>query len=124
MNIDNYLQNKLEEFGEENVNRMIDLYEQIPNYRLKKVFSKMHFEINGLLKYLNDRLPRYDTEDEFIGHYTAQESRELIKWIDQIDEIQSNLKNTQFQFDVNSAYKKNIRALQFIFAEIRRKPYS
>lgn len=108
MNIDNYLQNKLEEYGEENANRMIELYGQVPNLRLKKIFSKIHFEVNGLLKYLNERLPQYDygADSEFIGHYTANESRLLINWIDQIDEIQSNLKGTELQFEVHPTYKK------------------
>ncbi|WP_291300110.1 hypothetical protein [Desulfosporosinus sp. BICA1-9] len=108
MNIDNYLQNKLEEYGEENANRMIELYGQVPNLRLKKIFSKIHFEVNGLLKYLNERLPQYDygADSEFIGHYTANESRLLINWIDQIDEIQINLKSTELQFEVHPNYKK------------------
>ena len=107
MNINNYLQNKLEEYGEENVDLMIELYEHIPNDRLKKIFSKIHFEVNRLLKYLNERIPRHNSYSEFeiIGHYTACESRELIKWIEQIDEVQSSLKRTNLQFEVNLDYK-------------------
>lgn len=106
MDIDNYLQAKLDEYGEDNINRMIEIYEPIPNQRLKKVFSKIHFEINELLKYLNVRLPRYESglESDVIGHYTAIESRALIKWIDQIQEIQSNLKGTELQFQVVPYY--------------------
>jgi hypothetical protein len=77
LNIENYLQNKINEYGEENINRMIELYEQVPNLRLKKIFSKIHFEVNGLLKYLNERLPRYvyGADVETIGHYN-----ELLLW--------------------------------------------
>ena len=106
MNIENYLQTKLEEYGEDNINRMIEIYEPIPNQRLKKIFSKIHFEINGLLKYLNERLPRYESgwESDTIGHYTASESRALIKWIDQIQEIEGNLKGTELQFQLVPYY--------------------
>jgi len=106
VNIDNYLQNKLSEFGEENISRMIEIYEQISNPRLRKIFAKIHFEVNYLLKYLNGRIVNYDLDSEFGGHYTANESRELIKWIDQIDEIRSNLRGTPSQFDVHQYYKQ------------------
>jgi tRNA A-37 threonylcarbamoyl transferase component Bud32 len=97
ISINNYLQNKNEEFGEENTNRLVNLYEDVPNERLKNVFSKIHYEINYLLKYLNERLQN--------GHYTADESRRLIYWIDQIVEIQSNLKKTDLAFIINSYYE-------------------
>lgn len=94
------MQNKKDEYGEENINRLIDLYENIPNERLRDIFSKIHFELNYLFKYLNERLAN--------GHYTAHESRELIYWIEQIDEIQSVLKNTDLAFTVNPYYKNII----------------
>lgn len=108
MNLENYLQAKLDEFGNDNLNRMIELYEQTPSQRLSQIFSKFHFEINRLLKYLNERLRGNDLSEEsgFIGHYTANESRELIYWIDQIQEIQSNLKGTELQFEVVPDYLK------------------
>lgn len=97
MNINNYLENKKQEYGVDNVNGFIDLYDNIENSRLKIIFSKMHFEINSLFKYLNQRLGT--------SHYTAFESRKLIKWIDEIYEIQSNLKRTDLEFSVDSYYQ-------------------
>ncbi len=81
MNIENYLEQKIMEFGEVNANRMIYLYNDAPNQRLKKIFSIIHFEINELLKFLNGKLPKndYGSESEYNGHYNADESRELIK---------------------------------------------
>lgn len=69
--IDNYLENKKQDYGQENINSTIALYEDIPNERLKYIFSKIHSEINLLFKYLNSRLS--------YGHYTADASRSLIK---------------------------------------------
>lgn len=97
MSINTYLQNKIDEYGEENVNRLIDLYKVVPNERLKKIFSKIHYELNYLFKYLNERLST--------DHYTAHESRKLLYWIEQIEEIQSNLKKTDMKFDTNEYYK-------------------
>ena len=109
MKIENYIQNKLEEYGEDNVKRMIEIYEEIPNLRLKKIFSKIHFELNDLFKFLNEKMPRsirLVEEGGSIGHYNADQSRSLIYWIDQIYELQSNLKGTEFQFEVHPDYKK------------------
>lgn len=100
INIENYLQNIIEEFGEENVNHLINLYRDISSDRLKKVFSKAHYEINNLLKYLNDRLPR----GEYKGHYTAQESRLLIKWINTIKKMQYDLKESEVSFEIAPYY--------------------
>lgn len=102
INIDNYLERIIVEYREENINRLIDLYDNIPNEKLKVIFSKIHFELNVLFKYLNERLVN--------GHYTAYESRELIKWIDQIDQIQSDLKKTDLAFEIDPYYKTIIKS--------------
>ena len=111
INIENYLQDKLEDYGEDNLNRMIDLYEGIPSPPLQKIFSKIHFETNRLLKYLNERLPRkgFNRDSDFIGHYTANESRELIHWIEEIKEIQSHLKGTKLQFEIVPYYQEVLK---------------
>lgn len=96
MNIDIYLRNKLLDYDDEHINRLVDWYENIPNQNLKLIFSKIHFEINELLKYLNSRLGS--------GHYTANESRELIKWIDEVHELQSNLRKTNLSFEIDETY--------------------
>lgn len=112
------------EFGEVNTNRMIDLYVDVPNQRLKKVFSIIHFEINELLKFLNEKLPRndYGSESEYIGHYNADESRELIKWIDQISEIQSNLKGTKLNFQIERYYNEALQKCNEFLQRIGGSP--
>lgn len=52
MNLENYFQDKLFEYDMKNSARMIGLYEDIPNQKLKQIFSIIHFELNKLLKYL------------------------------------------------------------------------
>lgn len=97
MNVENYLQSKLEEWGEEGIKNFIEVYGSVKNERLRKIFSKIHYEVNKLFKYLNERLQN--------GHYTADESRELIAWIDQVEELQSNLKNSNLCFEIDDYYK-------------------
>lgn len=96
-----YLSNKLDElisrFGDENINRYIDFYEEFP-VSLHRIFSFFHYELNRLLRYLNGRLKN--------GHYNAHESRELNYLINEIKTIQSNLKGSELDFDLTQEYKK------------------
>ncbi|MGG3574600.1 protein kinase [Bacillus gobiensis] len=98
-----YLINKLDElierFGDENINRYIDFYEELP-VSLQKVFSLFHFEFNRLLKYLNGRLKT--------GHYNAHESRDLMYLINEIKTIQSNLKGSELDFVLDQDYKQRL----------------
>ncbi|KEF36926.1 protein kinase family protein [Schinkia azotoformans MEV2011] len=98
-----YLRNKLDElierFGDENINRYIDFYEGFP-VSLQRLLSFFHYEFNRLLRYLNGRLQN--------GHYTAHESRELIYLINEIRTIQSNLKGSELDFDLTQGYKQRI----------------
>lgn len=99
-----YLNNKYKEFtegyGMENINRYSDFYEEIPT-TLQRVFSFFHFEFNRLLKHLNNRLSN--------GHYNAQESRDMIYLFNEIKNIQSNLKGTDLDFELNQYYEDRLK---------------
>ena len=86
-----YLTNKTDEYiqnyGNENINKYIGFYEDKP-LPLKHFFSLFHFQFNSLLKYMNSRIS-YE-------HYTVDESRELIYLIDELETVQSNLKDSEF----------------------------
>jgi len=98
-----YLNNKLDElilrFGDENIKRYIDFYEEFP-VNLQKIFSFFHYELNRLLRYLNGRIKN--------GHYNAHESRELNYLINEIKTIQSNLKGSELDFDLTQDYKQRL----------------
>jgi eukaryotic-like serine/threonine-protein kinase len=98
-----YLVNKtdelIEHFGNENINRYIDFYDGIP-IPLQKYFSLYHYELNRLLKYMNGRIKN--------GHYTAHESRDLIYLIDEMKTVQSNVKGSEYGFDLNPYYKERL----------------
>ncbi|WEZ63383.1 protein kinase domain-containing protein [Bacillus subtilis] len=112
-----YLRNKLEElierFGDENINRYIDFYEAFP-VSLQRLLSLLHYEFNRLLKYLNGRLQN--------GHYTAHESRDLIYLIDEFKTIQSNLKGSELDFDLTQDYKQRLTECEDFLRESRGSP--
>lgn len=98
-----YLSNKMDEYNEryrdEHIKRYIDFYVDMPNF-LKQFFALFHFQFNGLLKYMNGRINN--------GRYTAEESRELIFFIDEFKTVQSNLKGSDFDFDIVPYYKERL----------------
>lgn len=111
INIENYLQNKIDDFGEKNTERMIHVYEDLLNERMKKIFSRIHFQINTLFKYLNER----NSADRTPKHYTADSSRSLIYWIDQIEEIKNAVKKTPLAFEINQYYANQfIKCKEFL----------
>ncbi|AJG57821.1 protein kinase domain-containing protein [Bacillus cereus] len=101
--ISTYLQRKLDDIiiihGEETVHRYTICYKEIP-FPLKEILSFFHFSFNRLLDSLNRRLPT--------GHFTADESRELINYIHAIKKIQSSLQDTEVAFDFCTYYKRVI----------------
>lgn len=77
----------------------IDIYENYDS-KISKYFIYFHQELDELLKYMNDRVSN--------GHYTANESRELIYIIENINELQITLKNTKYAFELDIDYKNCI----------------
>jgi len=90
----------IEKYGDEHLRRYIEYYEHIPLDHLQIIFSLFHYQINELFKYMNSRIRN--------GRYTAHESRELIYLIDEIKTIQSNLKGTEYEFEVHPEYRDKL----------------
>jgi len=85
----------IERYGDEHVRRYIVFYEDMP-IALKQFFALFHFQFNSLLSYMNNRINS--------GHYTADESRELIYLIDELKTVQSNLQGSDFEFGISPHY--------------------
>lgn len=88
------------EFGEidfEPKAQYTDLYENIDD-NIKLYFIYFHQHLNSLLQFMNSRGAN--------AHYTANESRFLLSLIDKIKEFQLTLKNTRYNFDIDSDYLK------------------
>lgn len=77
----------------------INIYNEYDK-NISPYFIYFHQELDELLKYMNNRVSN--------GHYTANESRELIYVIEQINELQISLKNTKYSFTLDTDYKKCI----------------
>lgn len=76
------------------------LYNTVQHAKLKTVFSTLHAKIIYLFDRMNLRLPT--SEDE--GYFWANESRELIKCIDLINQLQKSLMNTPWSFYLATYY--------------------
>ena len=109
----NYLNRKINEynqrFGEEHLSIYLDFYEDIPHIELRKLFSIFHYHFNDLFTYLNSR--------KSTGHYTAPESRLLIYWIDELKSIQSNVADSEFNFEIDSFYKQKLSECERFLSE-------
>jgi eukaryotic-like serine/threonine-protein kinase len=97
-----YINKKIEEhferFTYDNVNRFIDYYENISFTVFKEFFSSFHFNLNKLFRHLNGKM-------QGNRHYNAYESRQLLFLIEELNSIQSTLRNTQYYFTVIPYYK-------------------
>lgn len=77
------------------------LYDDIPNEKLKKIFSTLHSKIIYLFDIMNLRLPTQDEE----AYFWADKSRELIESIDIITQLHTALLNTALAFQIDSYYE-------------------
>lgn len=102
-----YLRNKLTEYVEgesdlvKRASQYVAFYDDVPDEELRLAFAMFHVQLNQLFAYLNSRIQN--------GHYTAHESRKLLYWMDEIHQMQTNLSNTESDFQILADYQKVIR---------------
>lgn len=94
--LDTALRIKLNELNEEESKKYIGFYDNIHNENLKRILSIYHNKLNSLFEYLNSRLIN--------GHFTAQESRELISVIQEVENLKIKLRGTSLEFDIDGYY--------------------
>ena len=95
-----YLDSFLQSIGDESSDKLIYLYDEIPNSLLKLIFSSLHFNINSLFSFLNLKLISNGNN----GHYNAAESRQLLDILDKINELKINLSSSDFGFGIDPYY--------------------
>lgn len=100
--LNGYFVRKLNQYTIDNVDAFIDTYEEIENQNLRRIFSKIHYEINYLFSFMNNKI-------DINGHFNADQSREFIIWIDEIEELKNTLKNSKYAFEITEYYKKIIQ---------------
>ncbi|SDC22287.1 Protein kinase domain-containing protein [Bacillus wiedmannii] len=105
--IETYLQSKLKQYAKDfdmkDTDRYKTLYDELPQ-PLQDFFSLFHYEINEMLTYMNTRLNS--------RRYTAPESRHLLFLIKEFKDIKFNLRETDFNFDMDSNYKEIISSCE------------
>ncbi|TXR76950.1 hypothetical protein DN400_07525 [Bacillus sp. AR8-1] len=95
--ISDQLESYLSFYGSDLNKRYIKFYEDIPA-PLNKLFAFFHESFNGLLDFLNTKSRP--------GHYNADQSRMLHELIIDVKIIQSNLIDTQYDFEIDSYYSE------------------
>ncbi|HDR8241324.1 TPA: protein kinase family protein [Bacillus cereus] len=95
--ISDRLESYLSFYGSNLNKRYIKFYEDIPA-PLNKLFAFFHESFNGLLDFLNTKSRP--------GHYNADQSRMLYELIKDVKVIQSNLIDTQYDFEIDSYYSE------------------
>ncbi|MEK4626557.1 protein kinase [Priestia sp. FSL P4-0332] len=95
-----FLNNKRNDYREnhksEIIKRYLGFYVESYPKALSEILSLFHYQFNHLLKYMNGRMES--------GYYTAEESRSLIYWIEELKTLESNLKDTKYEFETDPYY--------------------
>jgi tRNA A-37 threonylcarbamoyl transferase component Bud32 len=102
-NLDGFLNLKINQLSNHRSEKDVlfySFYEDVPNEKLKEIFSILHSSLNNLFSFMN-----YKNSPGLGGHYNAHESRLLIEIIDIIKILQVSLKNT-LSFEIDSEYKE------------------
>lgn len=91
-----------------------DLYDFVPNEKLKKALAAFHTQLNKWFSIMNDRIiKRYDEDgNEYYdgGYFLAQDSRDYLSIVETIDKLRSQLSSTEYAFKfANNDYDDRIR---------------
>lgn len=81
-----------------------ELYEEIKHETLGDIFIILHTALNKLFEFL---YRKYSPGNG--GHYNADESRDLIQVIETIEILTAALKNSRFNFSLESSYADLLR---------------
>ncbi|MEK4512499.1 protein kinase domain-containing protein [Paenibacillus sp. FSL K6-2524] len=89
-------------FGVDNIRIYEDYYLVFSHRDQQWLFSALHYELNELLRYLFAK---------HLGnhHYNANESRKLLAIIQMLGSLKMNLKNTEFEFELDPSYDELLK---------------
>ena len=98
--IEIFIKNKANEIpihNIENINKFLPFYAAVTNDDLAYLFAYLHFSYNKSFQFLNDKIV-------VNRHYNADASRELISTIEMYKKLDKSLKDTAYQFELDSSY--------------------
>lgn len=107
LEIENYIESQYRKIFDGTSYEQIDhefafLYENVGHTKLRQIFTVLHSEFNAIFDTLNQRLPTGETE----AHFWAEPSRELIYRIRIVRNLQRNLFDTIYAFELDEYYEK------------------
>ncbi len=101
MNTENYIESKYRELLQVGLNsEFSDLYEPVPNEKLKEVMMTLHYHLISLFRTMNERLPT----NEYGAHFWAEPSRDLIRIIEITLGLYNSLKKSKYAFAIDKYY--------------------
>lgn len=90
--------NEIDDVQREYVLKYLPFYSEVSNDDLAYIFSYFHYKLNSLFQFLNHKM-------NVNHHYNADESRELIKLISDINQLKKELEKTKYKFEIDKHYK-------------------
>lgn len=95
VNIEYFLKQKYDQYGLQERLRTEELYNDINNRYLKKLFAILHQEFNRLFSFMYKKTN---------GHFNANESRKLDEYIKLYEDMKYVLKETPLSFEIDKSY--------------------
>lgn len=93
--------NELPSYESNEVNKYLPFYTDVTNDSLAYLFAYFQHKFNTLFQFLNSKL-------NVNNHYNADESRELIASIDNLESLIQELETTKYYFTINDNYLQTI----------------
>lgn len=86
------------------LNDIYELYDFVPNGDLRELLAALHTSLNNWFSVMNNDI-RYGYDEEgnrssLGGYFHAEDSRSYLSVVDQLDQLQSKLKNTEYEFKI------------------------
>lgn len=107
---DVFLRRKVEEFYLEREVKTLELYDFVANQEVKYLFAVLHQEFNRLFKFMYSKARSN-------GHYNAEQSRDLLRYIKLYRDMKYMLKGTGNDFVINKKYQEIIKASESFLQE-------
>lgn len=121
--IDAYLKRICQECSYDFLEDLYALYSFISNNDLRIVFASYHTQLNNCFSTINEDIQKeYDSQGNPVykgGYYHAQDSRDCLTIIDEIEYLRATLKGTCFSFKLCDYYEKIINNCKQFVMKVR-----
>lgn len=105
MNIDNFIEMQYRVLTNDITDAYINFYNSFSNTKLQQIFSTIQYMLEFGYERMNERLPTFDSTN----YFWADDSRYLLKAIEVLRTLERILKNTPYEFEIDSYYEDVIK---------------